>query len=80
MATQKTSKGRGLYLHAISIRWRKRLLVEVLVRRGRVSLTQSLESQEDQDMTKLLNFTRTQEKRRDGVFFVFWNKGEREFI
>ena len=29
MATQKTSKGKGLYLHAISIRWRRRLLVEV---------------------------------------------------
>ena len=26
------------------------------------------ESQEDQDITRLLNFTRTQEKRRDGVF------------
>ena len=33
-----------------------------------MSLTQYLESQEDQDMTKLLNFTRTQERRRDGVF------------
>ena len=38
------------------------------VRRGRVSLTQYLESQEDQDMTRLLYFTRTQERRRDGVF------------
>ena len=37
--------------------------------RGRVSLTQYLESQEDQDMTRLLNFTRTQEKRREGDFF-----------
>ena len=36
--------------------------------RGRVGLTQYLESQEDQDMTRLLNFTRTQERRRDGVF------------
>ena len=35
------------------------------VRRGRVSLTQYFESQEDQDMTRLLNFTRTQEKRRE---------------
>ena len=34
-----------------------------------MSLTQYLESQEDQDMTKLLNFTRIQEKRREGVFF-----------
>ena len=33
-----------------------------------MSLTQYLESQEDQEMTRLLNFTRTQEKRRDGVF------------
>ena len=48
--------------------------------RGRVGLTQYLESQEDQDMTKLLNFTRTQEKRRDGGFCVFWNEGEGGFI
>ena len=34
-----------------------------------MSLTQYLESQEDQDMTRLLNFTRTQERRREGVFF-----------
>ena len=33
-----------------------------------MSLTQYLESQEDQDMTRLLNFTRTQERRREGVF------------
>ena len=32
---------------------------EEWVRRGRVSLTQYLESQEDQDMTRLLYFTRT---------------------
>ena len=32
-----------------------------------MSLTQYLESQEDQDMTRLLNFTRTQKRRRDGV-------------
>ena len=43
--------------------------------RGRVSLTQYLESQEDQDMTRLLYFTRTQERRRDGVFLSS-NKGE----
>ena len=36
-----------------------------------MSLTQYLESQEDQDMTRLLNFTRTQEMRRDGVFVCF---------
>ena len=41
------------------------------VRRGRMSLTQYLESQEDQDMTRLLNFTRTQERRiRGGVYIV----------
>ena len=33
-----------------------------------MSLTQYLESQEDQDMIRLLNFTRTQERGRDGVF------------
>ena len=33
-----------------------------------MSLTQYLESQEGQDMTRLLNFTRTQERRREGVF------------
>ena len=38
-----------------------------------MSLTQYLESQEDQDMTRLLNFTRTQERRREGVFCV-WRK------
>ena len=31
-----------------------------------MSLTQYLESQEDQDMTRLLYFTRTQERRREG--------------
>ena len=36
-----------------------------------MSLTQYLESQEDQDMTRLLYFTRTQERRRDGVFVCF---------
>ena len=40
-----------------------------------MSLTQYLESQEDQDMTRLLNFTRTQERRKEGVF-VSWNEGE----
>ena len=39
-----------------------------------MSLTQYLESQEDQDMTRLLNFTRTQERRRDGVFVSFGMK------
>ena len=31
-----------------------------------MSLTQYLKSQEDQDMTRLFNFTRTQERRRGG--------------
>ena len=35
---------------------------------GRVSFTKYLESQEDQDMTRLLNFTRTQERRREEIF------------
>ena len=39
-----------------------------------MSLTQYLESQEDQDMTKLLNFTRTQEKRREGDFLCLGMK------
>ena len=49
-------------------------MVEVLrveerrVKRERMSLTQYFESQEDQDMTRLLNFTRTQERGRGGVF------------
>ena len=42
-----------------------------------MSLTQYLESQEDKDMTRLLNFTRTQERRREGVFVCFGMK-ERE--
>ena len=33
-----------------------------------MSLNQYLESQEDQDMTRLLNFIRTQEMRRERVF------------
>ena len=39
-----------------------------------MSLTQYLESQEDQDMTRLLNFTRTQERRREEVFVCFGMK------
>ena len=38
-----------------------------------MSLTQYLESQEDQDMTRLLNFTKTQERG----FFVFFGIKER---
>ena len=41
-----------------------------------MNLTQYLESQEDQDMTRLLNFIRTQERRREWVFCVLWNEGE----
>ena len=46
-----------------------------------MSLTQYLESQEDQNMARLLNFTRTQEKRREekrgGFFFVCLGMKER---
>ena len=46
-----------------------------------MSLTQYLESQEDQDITRLLNFTRIQERRKEGGFlFVLWNEGEMRFI
>ena len=41
-----------------------------------MNLTQYLESQEDQDMTRLFNFTRTQERRREWDFCVLWNEGE----
>ena len=39
-----------------------------------MNLTQYLESQEDQDMIRLLNFTRTQERRRDRDFVFFGMK------
>ena len=42
-----------------------------------MSFTQYLESQEDQDMTKLLNFTRTQ-KREERGFFMCLGMKERE--
>ena len=46
-----------------------------------MSLTQYLESQEDQDMTRLLNFTRTQEKRRKGdLLFCFGMKERGVYI
>ena len=41
-----------------------------------MSLTRYFESQEDQDMTKLFNFTRTQKRRREGVFFVSFEMEE----
>ena len=39
-----------------------------------MSLTQYLESQEDQYMKRLVNFTRTQERRREEVFVCFGMK------
>ena len=36
-----------------------------------MSLTQYLESQEDQDMARLLNFIRIQKRRREEVFMCF---------
>ena len=42
-----------------------------------MSLTKYLESQEDQDMTRLLNFTRTQKRRREGIFFCALGINER---
>ena len=39
-----------------------------------MSLTQYFESQEDQDITRLLHFTRTQEKRREGGFLCLGMK------
>ena len=41
-----------------------------------MSLTQYLEFQEDQDMTRLLYFTKTQEMRKQGGF-VFFEMEER---
>ena len=43
-----------------------------------MSLTQYLESQENQDMTRLLNFTRTQERKREVVFCLCFGIKERE--
>ena len=45
-----------------------------------MSLTQYLKSQEDQDMTRLLNFTRTQEKRREGGFLCLGMKERGVYI
>ena len=42
-----------------------------------MSLTQYLESQEDQDMTRLLYFTRIQERRREGGFLSCFGMKER---
>ena len=45
-----------------------------------MSLTQYLESQEDQDMTRLLNFTRAPEKRREGDFMCLGMKERGVYI
>ena len=45
-----------------------------------MSLTQYFEFQADQDITRLLKFIRTQEKRREGFFFFFLNEREGGFI
>ena len=45
-----------------------------------MSLTQYLEFQEDQDMTRLLNFTKTQEKRIEGGFVCFGMKAREVYI
>ena len=42
-----------------------------------MSLTQYLESQEEQDMTRLLYFTRTQDRRREGGFVLCLGMKER---
>ena len=41
-----------------------------------MSLTQYLESQEDQDMTRLLNFLELKREEERGFFCVLWNGGE----
>ena len=43
-----------------------------------MSLTQYLKSQKDQDMIRLLNFTRIQERGREGGFFLSFGIKERE--
>ena len=45
-----------------------------------MSPIQYLESQEDQDMTRLLNFTRTQERGREGFFFCLRMKEKAVYI
>ena len=41
-----------------------------------MSLTQYLESQEDQDMTRLLNFLELKRGEERGFLSVFWNERE----
>ena len=45
-----------------------------------MSLTQYLESQEDQDMTRLPYFTRTQERRKERGFKCFGMKEMEVYI
>ena len=45
-----------------------------------MSLAQYLESQEDQDMTRLLNFLELKRGEEMGVFVVSMNEGEGGFI
>ena len=45
-----------------------------------MSLTQYLESQEDQDMTRLLNFLELKREKERGFLSVLWNEGEGGFI
>ena len=51
--------------------WRKRR-----VRREKVSLTQYLESQEDQDMIRLLNFLELKRREEKGFLSMLQNEGE----
>ena len=41
-----------------------------------MSLTQYLESQENQDMTRLLNFLELKKGEERGFFFISWCEGE----
>ena len=41
-----------------------------------MSLTQYLESQEDQDMTRLLNFLELKRGEEMEFFFLSWNEGD----
>ena len=45
-----------------------------------MSLTQYLESQKDQDMTRLLNFLELKRGEEMDFFFVSWNGGEGRFV
>ena len=45
-----------------------------------MSLTQYLESQEEQDMTRLLNFLELKRGEERGFLCVFWNEENGGFI